>query len=69
LQAAARHCVLHGLDATSRQKHSARTYATGGMYVAVTAHHRRPIMDFVYLGLTVGFFAVSLALVELFDRL
>jgi hypothetical protein len=26
-------------------------------------------MDLVYLGLTAGFFAVSLALVELFDRL
>jgi hypothetical protein len=26
-------------------------------------------MDLVYIALTVGFFAVSLALVELFDRL
>jgi len=26
-------------------------------------------MDLLYLGVTVGFFAVSLALVELFDRL
>ena len=27
------------------------------------------VMDALYIGLTVGFFAVSLALVELFDRL
>jgi len=26
-------------------------------------------MDFLYLGLTVGFFALSWAMVELFDRL
>jgi hypothetical protein len=30
---------------------------------------RRRIVDLVYLGLTVGFFAVSWAMVELFDRL
>jgi len=30
---------------------------------------RIPSMDLLYLGVTVGFFAVSLALVELFDRL
>ncbi len=51
------------------RKHSAQTHTTLGMDVALTTHHRRPIMDFVYIGLTVGFFAVSLALVELFDRL
>ncbi len=30
---------------------------------------RRHIMDLAYLGLTVGFFAVSWVMVELFDRL
>jgi hypothetical protein len=40
-----------------------------GMRVAPSRDHRRPRMDLFYLGLTVAFFAVSLALVELFDRL
>jgi hypothetical protein len=40
-----------------------------GMGVAPSPIRRRHIMDLVYLGLTAGFFAVSVALVELFDRL
>jgi hypothetical protein len=39
------------------------------MRVAPLGEERRTAMDLVYVGLTFGFFALSLALVELFDRL
>lgn len=39
------------------------------MRVALTPLIGGTPMDLIYLGLTVGFFAVSLALVELLDRL
>lgn len=43
--------------------------ASFGMSVALGPMNGGQILDLVYLGLTVGFFAVSLALVELLDRL
>jgi len=63
------HCILH--DATRPQRDESRAAARfePGMTVAPHDSQRRPIVDLVYLGLTVGFFALSWAMVELFDRL